>query len=330
MFLDADDADHHETPASTLGSKLEYLTVNYRDIEVCWLPDLDGGGRDLGQNFLPLVKHLFGRVERIFEMCAGPGYIGFSMLAEGLCDSLALSDVAPDAVAALRETVRRNGLANRVTVYHSDGLADVPDNEKCDLFVVNPPMCREPLGLPIPSLISDDPGWSLHRAFYGSVAKFLAPGGSVLVLENSTVSNPEDFVPMIKAGGLQHVRTLWYSVTGWPSIYFMWSKRTLRGLLAGGTEMTSVRLDLQNTTRAPVELSGQAVYALRLHNVTGQNQVPQIVDDNGKELLGISPPLAEIRPDGELEVPRLALLPGRYLIRSVNSGTPLANLKVLG
>lgn len=111
---------------------LTYSTVRYGEIDVCWTPELEGGGMSFGQDYLPVVANLFGHVGRVFEFCAGPGFIGFSLLAHGLCDSLALIDVNPAAVAAARETVRRNGLEDRVTVYLSDGLDGLPADERCD------------------------------------------------------------------------------------------------------------------------------------------------------------------------------------------------------
>jgi hypothetical protein len=96
---------------------LRYRRVRYRDIEVVYLPELEGGGIGFGQTFVPIVRELFGKVGRVHEFCAGPGFIGFSLLAHGLCDSLCLSDINPVAVAAARETVRRNRLEDKVSVY---------------------------------------------------------------------------------------------------------------------------------------------------------------------------------------------------------------------
>ena len=67
---------------------------------------------------------------RCFEFCAGPGFIGFMLLAAGICDTLVLGDVNPRAVAAARATLAESSnahLRRRVTVYHSDVLADIPE-----------------------------------------------------------------------------------------------------------------------------------------------------------------------------------------------------------
>jgi methylase of polypeptide subunit release factors len=142
-----------------MANAMDYRIERYCDIEVCWFPGLDGGGRSFGQDFLPVVRNLFGHVGRVFEFCAGPGFVGFSLLAHGLCDSLTVADINPRAVGALRQTVSRNGLEDRVHVFHSDGLAGIPAGERWDLVVGNPPHFAKPFFQSRESLITDDPGY---------------------------------------------------------------------------------------------------------------------------------------------------------------------------
>ena len=54
---------------------------------------------------------------RVFEWCAGPAFIGFSLLGKGQCETLCLADINPTSVAACRRTLADNGLSGRVTVY---------------------------------------------------------------------------------------------------------------------------------------------------------------------------------------------------------------------
>ncbi|MEJ0071120.1 MAG: hypothetical protein WDO24_23000 [Pseudomonadota bacterium] len=56
-----------------------------------------------------------------------------------------------------------------------------------------------------PDLLYMDPGWHLHRAFYGNIERFLAPGGMVLLLENFQGSSPSVFQGMITDAGLEIV-----------------------------------------------------------------------------------------------------------------------------
>lgn len=55
-----------------------------------------------------------GGSARCSNGCAGPGFIGFSVLAEGMCDVLWLTDVDPQAIECVTRTIETNRLQNRV------------------------------------------------------------------------------------------------------------------------------------------------------------------------------------------------------------------------
>jgi len=182
-----------------------FQTVTYGDIEISYRPELDGGGTDFGQEFVPVVRRRFGRLEHAFEFCAGPGFIGFSLLANNLCDRLTLADINPAAVDACRRTIRDNQLESRVSVYLSDCFDDIPATERWDLVVSNPPHFLSTQDAYRDDLLARDPDWSIHRRFYSGIGEFLKPHGSILFQENRLGSRPEDFVGMISAGGLKVV-----------------------------------------------------------------------------------------------------------------------------
>jgi hypothetical protein len=178
-----------------------------------------------GQTYVPIVRELFGKVGRAYEFCAGPGFIGFSLLAAGLCDSLCLSDINPEAVELAIETVRRNKLQDRVSVYLSDALDAVPPHERWDLVVSNPPHFVDQYAN---SLRHHDPDWQCHRKFYSRVAGYLNPGASLLIQENYAGSREEDFAPMLGVGGLQSLASLMYRAPvtspSFDTYYFLWSR----------------------------------------------------------------------------------------------------------
>src|SRR5450631_4241901 len=91
--------------------------VSYGGIEIRYRPEHDGGGTEFGQDYIPFLKALgMPKQQRVFEWCCGPGFIGFSLLGNGLCESLCLADINPEAVASCTRTVRVNGLGGRVSV----------------------------------------------------------------------------------------------------------------------------------------------------------------------------------------------------------------------
>ena len=182
---------------------------------------LDGGGSTFGQDFVPLLRHRgMPKVARAFEWCAGPGFIGFSLLAQGLCDTLCLADVNPEAVAACRRSVARNRLEAKVAVYLSDNLEDIPASEQWDLVVSNPPHFVDS---GIGHLRYHDPDWRVHRGFFGTVARHLKPGGVVVLQENNAGSTPDTFTAMIADAGLRlvFVQDAFDTRTVQPHMYYL-------------------------------------------------------------------------------------------------------------
>jgi len=180
-----------------------YRQANFAGIRVSYKDHLDGGGRGFGQDFISLLRHYgISRQGRAFEWCAGPGFIGFSLLGHGLCASLCLADINPEAVRACERTVANNALSGRVSVYCSDNLKSIPPAERWDLVVSNPPhFVDEYLG----NLRAHDPDWRVHRDFLQSVGPHLNPGGIIILQENNAGSTVETFRPMIETSGLRIV-----------------------------------------------------------------------------------------------------------------------------
>jgi len=177
--------------------------TTYGDIRVSYRDHLDGGGRTSGMEYLPLFHDLgMPRQGRVFEWCAGPGFIGFALLGYGFCDTLCLADVNPEAVEACRRTVAQNRLADRVTIYHSDNLEAIPAPEQWDLVVGNPPHFVD---ISPGELRFYDQDWTLHRRFFATIGRFLKPGGMIVLLENNCGSTAETFRAMIEAAGLHIV-----------------------------------------------------------------------------------------------------------------------------
>lgn len=189
-----------------------YATMRYGDIDVHFRWSLDGGGTVFAHEYARLVAERYGRLESVFEFCSGPGFIGFCLLAHGLCRRLTLADVNPKAIEAVRETIRENGLEGRVSVYLSDSLDGLPEGERWDLVVGNPPWLLAPPGPG--SLLLCDPGGTVHERFYRTAGKFLKPGGELLLIEGGKYTVPEDFRPMIEKNGLRMLEPIWAAPFG--------------------------------------------------------------------------------------------------------------------
>lgn len=177
-----------------------WRSVSYGGIRVHFKRHLDGGGRSFGQDLVTFLElRQMPPQQRVFEWCAGPGFIGFSLLARGLAKTLCLADVNPEAIDACRRTIADSGLAGRVSLYRSDGLKDIPADERWDLVVGNPPHFVDDW---IGDLRSHDDAWGVHGEFFAGVARFLNPGGVIVLQENNRGSTAETFRTMIEQSGL--------------------------------------------------------------------------------------------------------------------------------
>ena len=180
-----------------------WRTVRYGEISVYYKKHLDGGGSSFGQGYIPFLKSRgMPKQQRVFEWCSGPAFIGFSILAHELCDTLCLADINEQAVEACRRTIRANGLEERVCLYHSDNLQNIPSYECWDLVVGNPPFYNEAQPW---CIRSHDKDWQIHRRFFARVGHFLKPGGVILLQEANDASTPENFQKMIEDAGLSLV-----------------------------------------------------------------------------------------------------------------------------
>jgi 16S rRNA G1207 methylase RsmC len=191
-----------------------------RSIAVHYSEELDGGGSRFGQEFISAIQATSGPVERLFEFCAGPGFIGFSLLSRGYCSYLTLADINPRAIAACQLSIEQNGLSACCSAYVSNALDAIPIEEKWDLVVGNPP--HWPTGDPSgPSaLLKLDLGLVLHRTFFRSVRQRLNPGGSILLQENGCATHADDFAAMVSLAGMSIDRV--FSVSQCSHFYFIW------------------------------------------------------------------------------------------------------------
>ncbi|PIQ89274.1 MAG: hypothetical protein COV72_03920 [Candidatus Omnitrophica bacterium CG11_big_fil_rev_8_21_14_0_20_42_13] len=180
-----------------------HKVVKYGNIKVSYLSCLEGGGRNFGQEFIRVVKDRFGKVSHIFEYCAGPGFIGFSLLAHGLCNRLTVADINPDAVECCKKTIKDNNLENKAVVYLSDCLDSIPQTERWDLVVSNPPHWPSDENKYRDNIRNFDPCLIIHKKFYRDVKKFLKLGGQILFQECELATTIKDFQPMIEDNGLE-------------------------------------------------------------------------------------------------------------------------------
>lgn len=207
------------------------LIWTYKGVKVFYRPELDGAGSRVAPSFIEFVsRRTKSAYSSALEWCAGPGFIGFALLREGLCQRLCLIDINPNAIDCIRRTIRENGLERQVTTHMGDNLEALADSDRFDLVVANPPnFCAINPSHPDYHLYKEDlrpndPDWRLHRGFYSGIRRFLSPGAvlhiSEVEPEKAVVFLPhddpdpwdirprpalQDFVEMIRDGGLRYI-----------------------------------------------------------------------------------------------------------------------------
>lgn len=194
-----------------LSKKKDYgyeRAVNYNGVVVFDRPELHGEGITIGQDYVRALLELgFKRCENIYEFCSGPGYIGYSLLAQGFCEKLTLADINPEAVKIARKTAKYNNIEHLVNIYESDVFDQIPETEKWDLVVSNPP--HFPLSMEMgntevgeQNLKAYDKDWAIHKKFYAGIKKHMKPGGHVVIQENTQGGmDVETFRAMIEDNG---------------------------------------------------------------------------------------------------------------------------------
>ena len=208
-------------------------------LQVQWKRHLDGGGRPFGSQLVNFCRTAgMPRQGRVFEWCAGPGFMGFSLLAADLCETLLLADVNPQAITACRKTIVTNQLQRRVTVLQSNNLQQIPADESWDLVVGNPPHFVDQH---INNLRAYDHDWQLHRDFFAGLRPHLHQDSVVLLVENNRGSSAKTFQSMLEEHGLQVVYTTrhtsqWTTADHYYVIGCMLQGSKAPGWLAGGQD----------------------------------------------------------------------------------------------
>lgn len=185
---------------------LEFRIPDRPDFTVFYNSNEDGGGTWFGQEYVTVIRQRYEhRFTRCLEWCAGPGFIGFSLLAHDVCDHLVLMDSHFPVAASVAETVTRNQIGTRTTFYCRCEIAQLPNDEQFDLIVANPPHYLECQGNANYQRIAVDPNWQVHREFYRNIGCHMRPEAVILMQENQagSLGGPAEFRNMIEQSGLR-------------------------------------------------------------------------------------------------------------------------------
>lgn len=173
----------------TNGIQTTPLTIGKNLLHPWWIT---GGGNEYHPHFTEAIRNSARTYQHAFEWCSGHGVIGFELLTQGLCQTLAFSDYYDLATQSCLDNAQRLELSG-VTAYHTPTLADIALIEQWDLVVGNPPnandgnlhiqSCTEAgqeqdmIDLALRIMVDID--WQTHEEFFRHIDSHLLPGADV-------------------------------------------------------------------------------------------------------------------------------------------------------
>ena len=183
------------------------MYIDYGNIRVCYDLSNDGYGSAIAPDFYhTITKHYNKTFESCLEWCAGPGFIGFNLLAKGTVKKISFLEIADSPVKDLRKTAES---VSNVNIYQGDELNSIPA-QQFDLIVSNPPHFLTEEESYIENLetrLFVDPEWSIHRNFFNQVSNYLTDDGIILLIENKLGSNKKTFESLLEGTELQITNT---------------------------------------------------------------------------------------------------------------------------
>jgi len=193
--------EHYNT--QWVGGIQETILSTGQTLQHAWW--LTGGGNEYRSHFIDYIRSTGKTYQHAYEWCCGHGVIGFEVLTQGIADTLALSDYYDLAVNTCLSNASLLGRSDDVTGYISETLSVIPDEEKWDLIVGNPPNCpadnirseegrkvghsQDMIDLTLRIVIDTD--WQAHRDFFLHIEKHLLPGADLFI------SIHQNYIPLI-------------------------------------------------------------------------------------------------------------------------------------
>lgn len=169
------------------------------NIRITFPTHIDGGGRQMKDDLITAICATGkSQYNRAYEWCAGFGVLGYEVLGMNLAKNIVFSDYYDVAVKSCISTANENGLGDRVTGYVTPCIGNIPEHEKWDLVVSNPP--HSSLGEVFFDTMNNDPErhhdyiensarlvvdeqWGIHKEFYANIRSHLTDDADLYIIE---------------------------------------------------------------------------------------------------------------------------------------------------
>jgi methylase of polypeptide subunit release factors len=168
-------------------------------------------GEQAAEGAIRMIKEKKLTNLKILDIGCGVGVIGLTIFSrlnsEAIVDEVVLSDINFFNLHSLDRTLKLNNFSDqigkKIRYYLSDGLHHIPQTEKFDIIVCNPPHYfnkdnSDELLSP-GKLGTYDENWSFHSSFYKLCDNFLTDNGEIWFMENTTASAADRFINFIES-----------------------------------------------------------------------------------------------------------------------------------
>lgn len=170
------------------------------DFKLYYSESDNGGGTSIGLDFKNVLNkyHPGRKFARCLEWCSGPGFIGFDLLLNNYCKELTLVDRHQPALDSAIHSVDASEHDLKVNTYCLDQISKLPEHEKFDLVVANPPHFSFPIFHQDAVFKNEhriylDKSWQIHKEFFANIYKHLNPEGVIILQESSWACNHNTF-----------------------------------------------------------------------------------------------------------------------------------------
>ena len=158
--------------------------VKESDFSFLYIDGTDSGGFGFKNIVDQVVKRTGSKkfYNHAHEWCCGHGAMGFTLLHNGTCNKLTLSDIDFSSMMSCQFTSAANNIKNKVSTYLIEEFSDIPmPDQPWDLIVTNPPYAPdlnfyEKENAKIQDRLKDmwvDPEWKAHKNFFANLKKYI-------------------------------------------------------------------------------------------------------------------------------------------------------------
>jgi len=165
------------------------------DIGIHYTEQTNGGGSFFLLDYIDYFSEHYPNktFNHALEWCAGPGFIGFGVLACEVCSHITLLETFDTAIDLLHKTINNSNISN-ATVVHADNVDALEG--KYDLIIGNPPHFSEYKLMQKNAYYSNhtkenweriavDTNWDIHREFFTNIKKSMGIDCLILLAENT-------------------------------------------------------------------------------------------------------------------------------------------------